>query len=103
MGVPSGMMSPLNVRTTTCGLCFSCSSSAFSSRCCVGSSSLVHGSRPLHLGNDEQPSHGPRLPRRRFMGEPHFSHFSSSIRSGGGVGYLICSFLSRFTTHLTSG
>src|SRR5690606_42152007 len=102
MGVPSGMTLPSSVCTTTWGCCRSWRSNAASSACCCCGSSFDHARLPLHLGNAEQPSHGPRLPRRRLSGEPHFSHCRSVVKAGG-VGYLMRPCLSRFTTHLTWG
>src|SRR5215207_1438794 len=51
-------------------------SSGVSASICFLSSgeSLAIAMRPRHLGYLLQPSHGPRLPSRRYSGEPHVLH-----------------------------
>jgi hypothetical protein len=102
IGVPSGITLPSCFFSTTFGWALSWASSSFVSSAWVASSSAVQARRPRHLGNFEQPSHGPRRPERRLSFAPHFGH-STSTSSAGGVGYLIASFLSRLIVSLTFG
>ena len=75
--------------------------SAFSSACCRSAGIFAQLSRPRHLGNPLQPSHGPRLPVRRFIIVPHLGQ-GRSVRYGLGDGNLMPPFLSMFRTNSVS-
>src|ERR1051325_2936243 len=67
---------PITLAISCCASAALCLSAGSSDSTCLRSSSLTLPMvlMPRHLGKLAQPSHGPRLPSRRTMLPPHFSH-----------------------------
>jgi len=101
-GIFMGAGFPSIMVMVTAGLALMCSAITSSQCTRTGSSSEVHARRPLHLGNLEHPSHGPRLPTRRFMGAPHFGQ-ARSVNTGGSFMGSIWRCLPRLSSPLHLG